>query len=60
MKNTVTQIVLVEESDILFEGNAEAVEQVVRVCLGEERRVTELSLVGVQVVVILNGFNDVA
>ncbi len=60
MKNTVTQIVLIEESDILFEGNAEAVEHVVHVCLGEERGVTELGLVGVQVVVILNGLNDVA
>lgn len=51
---------LIEESRVLFEGNAEAVEHVVDVGLGEEGGVTELGLVGVQVVVVLDGLDDVA
>ena len=60
VEDAVAQVVLVEESRVLFEGNAEAVEHVVDVGLGEEGGVTELGLVGVQVVVVLDGFDDVA
>ena len=55
----VSEVVLVENADVLLEGNAQAVEHVVNVGLREERGVSELSLVGCEVVVVLNGLDDV-
>ena len=54
-----TEVKLVEDTVVLFESDGEAVEHVVNVCLREERGVSELSLVGVEVVVILDGLDDV-
>jgi hypothetical protein len=56
----VAEVELVEEAHVLLEGNREAVKQVVHVGLREQGRVLELGLVGVQVVVVLDGLHDVA
>lgn len=56
----VAEVELVEEAHVLLEGNREAVKQVVHVGLREQGRVLELGLVGVQVVVVLDGLHDIA
>ena len=56
----VGEIVLVEKSLVLFECDGKAVQHVVHVGLGEERRVLKLRLVGVEVVVVLDCLHDVA
>ena len=54
------KVVLAEESHVLLVGNAEAVKQVVGVSFSELVAVVESSEVGVQVIVLLNGFDNVA
>ncbi len=56
----VSEVELVENAVVLLEGDREAVEHVVNVCLGEQGGVSELSLEGVEVVVVLDGLDDVA
>ena len=55
----VAQIVVAEQLDVLFVGNTEAVEKIVNVRLAEQGRVFELGQIGVNLVVVFNGFNNV-
>ena len=49
-----------EESDVLLVGNTEAVEEIIGVGAAELAGILELGQVGVQVVVVLDGLNNVA
>ena len=56
----ISEVVIAEELDVLLVGDVEAVEEVVDVGLGELGGVLEGGQVGSEVVMLLNGFHDVA
>ena len=56
----VGEVAVVEDTLLLIEGNAEAVEQILSVGVSEIGRVGEVSDVGLGVSVVLDGLNNVA
>lgn len=55
----VSKVEIVEDAIVLFECDCEAVEHVVNVGLGEQGGILELGPVGIEVVVVLDGLDDV-
>ena len=56
----IVEVVLVEELHVLFASSSEAVKQIIDIGLAELCRVLKLRPVVLDVVVLLNGFNNVA
>ena len=56
----VSQVVIGEQLHVLLAGSTEAVKKIISVGLREHRRVSEASLVRCDIVVLLNGLNNVA
>jgi len=54
------EVELVEKTVVLLEGNTQAVQHVVDECLREQRGILELSLVGLEVVMVLDGLYDIS
>ena len=56
----ISKIILCEKSDILIMGYAKAVKKIVSIGGTELFGVSKLSMVGVEIVMLLNGFNHIA
>ena len=56
----ISKVVLCEDFDVLIVGNADAVKKIVSVCSTELFGIGKLSVVGVEVVVLLDSFNHIA
>ena len=56
----VAEVVVVKKLLVLLMGNAEAFEQVINVGLAKEGAVLEAGQIRIDLVVVFDGFNDVA
>ena len=56
----ISKVVLGEESDVLIVGNADAVKKIISVGSAELFGISKLSMVGFEVVVLLDSFNHIA
>ena len=60
LSKTVSQIVFLQNSQVLFESNSEAAKHIVDVSLGERSGVLEARAVIVQIVMVLDGLDYVS